>query len=151
MRKGIIALFALMVVLACGSNNTFAKSKESNANTGASKVETSKVETNKVETSSVEVLYMYGKQRCATCIAIGTETETVVKEFDSDKVIMKTVDISTPEGEKIADKYEVASSSLLVVKDGKVENLTAMSFQYAKNKPAQFRKNLEATIKKMLD
>ncbi len=97
----------------------------------------------------VEVLYMHGKQRCVTCVAIGTEATEVVKELGCDKVVMRTIDFSTPEGEKVADKYEVASSSLIVVKGDKVENVTAMSFQYAKNNPELFKQNLKAAIQKL--
>lgn len=51
-------------------------------------------------------------------------------------VVFKTVDISTPEGEKIADKYEVTWSSLFVNKwkDGKESrnNLTEFGFGNAR-------------------
>ncbi|MFR9541933.1 MAG: nitrophenyl compound nitroreductase subunit ArsF family protein [Rikenellaceae bacterium] len=138
MKRGIITLFALIALLSCG-NSTTAKNNETSCCT----------ETRSTENNSVEVLYMHGKQRCVTCIAIGTEAEAVIKEFDNNKVVMRTIDLSTPEGEKIADKYEIASSSLIVVKNGKVENLTAIGFQYAKNNPEKFRKKLKETIQKM--
>ncbi|MFI3320740.1 MAG: nitrophenyl compound nitroreductase subunit ArsF family protein [Rikenellaceae bacterium] len=140
MKRGIIALFALMVLASCG-NATTSKNNE----TGCCSTET------KATTAgTVKVLYMHGKQRCATCIAIGKEAESFIKGLGNDKVVMKTVDFSTPEGEKIADKYEIASSSLIVVKDGKVDNLTSMGFQYARNNPEQFKKNLSESIQKML-
>ncbi|MFR9671026.1 MAG: nitrophenyl compound nitroreductase subunit ArsF family protein [Rikenellaceae bacterium] len=140
MKRGIIALFALMMLASCG-NNTTAKNNE-NSCCGT--------ETKATATGIVEVLYMHGKQRCATCIAIGKEAESFIKGLGNDKVVMKTVDFSTPEGEKIADKYEIASSSLIVVKDGKVDNLTSMGFQYARNNPELFKKNLSESIQKML-
>lgn len=37
-------------------------------------------------------------------------------ELENGTVVFKTVDISTPEGEKIADRYEVTWSSLFVNK-----------------------------------
>ncbi len=136
MKRAIIVLFVLMTLGACG-NNTSAKNNINNSTTNR-------------EAGSVEVLYMHGKQRCVTCIAIGTQAAELVKELADDKVVMKTIDFSTPEGEKIADKYEIASSSLIVVKDDKVDNLTTMSFQYAKNNPELFKKNLKKSIQKML-
>ncbi len=141
MKKGIIALLAAVALISC-ANSTTAKNSESGVGSQTTK---------SVEQGCVEVLYMHGKQRCVTCVAIGTEALSVVEEFTTDKVVMKTIDFSTEEGEKIADKYEVASSSLILVKDGKVENLTAMAFQYAKNNPEQFRKNLKKSIQKMID
>ncbi len=140
MKRGIVALFALIMLASCGNNTTSASDEKSCCST----------ETKATTTGTVEVLYMHGKQRCATCIAIGKETEAYIRALGNDKVVMKTVDLSTPEGEKIADKYEIASSSLIVVKDGKVDNITAMSFQYARNNPDQFKKSLSESIQKML-
>ncbi|MFI3333121.1 MAG: nitrophenyl compound nitroreductase subunit ArsF family protein [Rikenellaceae bacterium] len=140
MKRGIIALFALMMLASCGNNTTSKNEEKSCCST----------ETKATTAGTVEVLYMHGKQRCATCIAIGKEAEAFIKGLGNDKVVMKTVDFSTPEGEKIADKYEIASSSLIVVKDGKVDNLTSMGFQYARNNPEQFKKNLGESIQKML-
>lgn len=94
---------------------------------------------------------MHGKQRCATCKAIGLEAEALIKELGDGRVVMKTVDYSTADGEKIADKYEIASSSLLVVCGDKVQNLTADGFQYARNNPAQFKQRLKEAIDKMLN
>lgn len=78
------------------------------------------------EKDRVEVIYFHGKQRCATCMAIEKNAKEVANtlfanELKNGIVVFKTVDISTPEGEKIADKYEVTWSSLFVNKwnDGK--------------------------------
>ncbi len=157
MKKVIIAFVALIAFASCG-NNTASKNNDNSATVTKSEVGCDNDCANcatpcskKSETGVVEVLYMHGKQRCVTCIAIGTEAEEVVGDMTNDKVIMKTIDFSTPEGEKIADKYEIASSSLILVKDGKVENVTAMSFQYAKNNPDQFKKNLKESIQNMLN
>lgn len=141
MKRGIVTLLALLALLSCG-NNTSVKSSDSG---------NSEVATQGVEDGLVEVLYMHGKQRCASCIAIGAEAEALIKELANDKVVMKTVDFSTAEGEKIADGYEIASSSLIVVKDGKVDNLTASGFQYARNNPEQFKRELNESIQKMLE
>ena len=58
----------------------------------------------------VEVIYFHGKQRCATCMAIEKNTREVLNsmfanELKSGKVVFKIVDISTPDGEKVADRY----------------------------------------------
>ncbi len=140
MKRATIALFALIIFVSC-ANNTTAQTQNGKDS----------VETKAEQSSVVEVLYMHGKQRCATCIAIGEEAEAYVKELANENVVMKTIDFSSSEGEKIADKYEVASSSLIVVKGDKVDNITAMSFQYARNNPKQFKKNLAEAIQKMVE
>ena len=92
--KKLLIIFALMIGLmscASGENTASAKSPEKNR---------------------VEVIYFHGKQRCATCMAIEKNAKEVVNtlfanELKNGTVVFKTVDISTPKGEKIADKYEV--------------------------------------------
>lgn len=64
------------------------------------------------EKNRVEVIYFHGKQRCATCMAIEKNARETVNAMFADEVkkgtvVFRTVDISTSEGEKVADKYEV--------------------------------------------
>ena len=108
----------------------------------------------------VEVLYFHGKQRCATCLAIEKETNAVVneifsKELQDGSIVLKTIDISKKENEAIAERYEVAWSSLLIVshKNGneKVQNITDFAFSYARSNPDSFKEGLERTIKKALE
>lgn len=103
----------------------------------------------------VKVYYFHGKQRCKTCLAIESLTKEVVeKEFAAQvktgKVVYKEVDISTPEGEKIADNYEVSWSSLILENDSQRVNLTDMAFGYAKSAPETFKSKLKAEITKLL-
>ena len=132
---------ALMIgLMSCGSedNTTTAKSNEKDR---------------------VEVIYFHGKQRCATCMAIEKNAKEVVNtlfanELKNGTVVFTTVDISTPEGEKIADKYEVTWSSLFVNKwkDGKDSrnNLTEFGFGNARNNPDGFKKGLADKIRQPL-
>ena len=70
------------------------------------------------EKNRVEVIYFHGKQRCATCMAIEKNAKEVVNtlfanEQKNGTVVFKTVDISTPEGEKIADTtYTLLSATI---------------------------------------
>ena len=111
------------------------------------------------EKDRVEVIYFHGKQRCATCMAIEKNTKEVVNTLFADElkngtVVFKTVDISTPEGEKIADKYEVTWSSLFVNKwkDGKESrnNLTEFGFGNTRKNPDGFKKSLADKIRQSL-
>lgn len=108
---------------------------------------------------NVEVIYFHGKQRCPTCRAIEKYTKEVVyndfaKFVKSGKVRFKEVDISTPQGEKIADKYRVSWSSLYVNgwNNGKEKrnDLTRMGFKYARNNTAQFKTELKKKINQLL-
>lgn len=107
----------------------------------------------------VEVVYFHGKQRCLTCRAIEKNTTEVLndmfaKELKNGSLVFKTVDITSPEGEKIADKYEVTWSSLFVNKwqDGKESrnNMTEFGFGNARKNPEEFKKGLADKIRQSL-
>ena len=102
------------------------------------------------ESDGIEVLYFHGKQRCATCIAIEKQTKQAVEELSNNRLTMRTIDISKKENESIVEKYEVAWSSLIVVKDGNVLNLTELGFSLARNNPDGFRERLKSEIKQLL-
>ena len=133
--------FALMTgLMSCGSGDNTATAKSP-------------------EKDRVEVIYFHGKQRCATCMAIEKNAKEVVNtlfagELKNGTVVFKTVDISTPEGEKIADKYEVTWSSLFVNKwkGGKEnrDNLTEFGFGNARNNPDGFKTGLAENIRQSL-
>lgn len=130
-------IFALMIgLMSCGSGENTASAKST-------------------QKDRVEVIYFHGKQRCATCMAIEKNTREVInslfaKELKNGKVVFKIVDISTPEGEKIADRYEVTWSSLFVNKwkGGKEtrNNITEFAFGNARKNPDAFKKGLANKI-----
>ena len=107
----------------------------------------------------VEVLYFHGKQRCATCKAIDKHTKEVVNVdlaelVKNGKLRFKEIDISTPEGEKLAEKYRVSWSSLYVNKweNGKEErnDMTRFGFQNARSNTTVFKKELKQKINRLL-
>lgn len=109
--------------------------------------------------TSVEVLYFHGKQRCPTCIAIGDNSKDVVnkdfaKQVKTGQVKFKEIDISTPQGEKIADRYHVTWSSLYVNqwKNGKEKrnDMTEFGFGNARSNTPAFRTGLKKKITQML-
>ena len=102
------------------------------------------------ESNGIEVLYFHDKQRCVTCIAIEKQTKQAVEELSDNRLTMRTIDISKKENESIVEKYEVAWSSLIVVKDGNVLNLTELGFSLARNNPDGFRERLKSEIKQLL-
>lgn len=142
--KNIIRFTLFVVIFSFGVQNLIARDK--------------KLKKQQVETK-VEVLYFHGKQRCPTCIAVGNESQTVVnKNFAVQQkkglVKFKEIDISTPEGEKLADQYKVSWSSLFVnqCKNGKEQrsDMTSFGFEYAKSNPQAFRNGLVNKINQML-
>ncbi len=111
------------------------------------------------ETDRVEVIYFHSKKRCPTCMAIEKNAKVVVdslfsEELKNGTVVYKTVDISTPEGERIADKYEVTWSSLYINKwkDGVEtrENMTDFGFGNARKNPDGFKKGVADKIRQFM-
>lgn len=105
----------------------------------------------------VEIIYFHGKQRCPTCMDIERATKEVVnstfaKELGDKTIVFKVVDITSPEGESLADEYQVSWSSLFVSqwRDGKEKrcNLTDFGFRHARNNPEKFKQGLTDTIRK---
>lgn len=143
--KKIFSIFAIAVLLvSCG-----------NAEKKAENVAESVTEA-QIEAPGVEVFYFHGKQRCMTCMAIEkVASETVADKYADGKVKFTVVDIDTPDGEPIADKYKIARSSLIVVHhqaDGTetVENMTEKAFSNAGKNPEAFSAMLCDVINPLL-
>ncbi|MGM9748231.1 MAG: nitrophenyl compound nitroreductase subunit ArsF family protein [Candidatus Cryptobacteroides sp.] len=145
MRRILCFIASLAVIVSCGNGNNKKAAAEADGN---------------IQKNRVEVLVFYGAKRCATCRAIETQSKELVdssfaEELASGLLVFRTVDMTTPEGEALADSYEVASSSLLIVQhlDGKesVNNLTRFAFTTARNKPDEFREGLRKEVRSMLD
>ncbi len=126
---------------------------------GTVNAQTKKVVKNVQDKTVVEVLYFHSKQRCPTCIAIGDNSKDVIsKEFaqqvKAGQVKFKEIDISTAEGEKIGDKYQVTWSSLFVnqLKNGKEKrnDMTSFGFENARNNTQAFRTGLKNKINQLL-
>lgn len=122
------------------------------------KVQT-QAQTQKAVKNYVEILYFHGKQRCVTCKAVGQYSKELVEKdmatlTKQGKVRFREVDFSTPEGEKIADKYRVSSSGLVIsqFKDNKekYEDITDFAFQYARTDTPKFKQDLKAKINLLL-
>ncbi len=111
--------------------------------------------TAKGDKNGLVVMYFHGKQRCATCNAIESKTkellhENFADELASGKILLEIIDISLPENEEIANKYEVSWASLILDKGRQIENLTDIGFGYAKNQPEVFKRKLNEKIVQML-
>lgn len=139
--KKLLMVFALVIgLLSCGTGEKT-------------------VDVQNTENDRVEVVYFHGKQRCPTCMAIENRTREVIDSVFADELqngtlIFRIVDISTPEGEQLADRYEVSWSSLFVSrwKDGEESrnNMTEFGFANARNNPDTFKTGLGEKIREAL-
>ena len=96
-------------------------------------------------------------QRCLTCRAIERFAKEAVDSCftGNEAVNFKVVDITTSDGEQIADAYEIAGSALMIIKkaDGKTsyEDMTAFAFQHARKNTSEFKSGIETKVKEYLN
>ena len=101
--------------------------------------------------AEIEVIYFYGKQRCSTCVAMEKYAQEAIdsvfpEEVKDGKIIFRSVDINSPEGERLADSFEVASSSLFIVDNKKDRperiNMTAFGFKNARSNKKEYKQGI---------
>lgn len=142
MKRIVLWMMLSLGLSACGGGNPKAQKSDDPDNTK----------------DRIEVLYFHGKQRCATCMAIEQRTrETLEEQFANElkngTIVFRVIDISQPENEALADKYEVTWSSLYLCqwKAGKetTENLTEFAFGNARTAPDAFKSGLATRIREL--
>lgn len=112
------------------------------------------------KTTEVEILYMHGKQRCATCMAIEKQTQEMMTAelaqlADEGKVSLRVVDMTTDEGKELARKYRVSWSSLFLIDhtgaEDRSQDLTDFAFANARNHPDAYREELARKVRSIID
>ncbi len=113
----LVILFAAIAVMSCKNSTENNDLKEPDA--------------------KVIVYYFHGEQRCATCNAVEEVTKSTIEEYfaDNEDVAFVVVDFSKDENEELANKYEIAFSSLIIVSDEEVIDLTDDAFANARSNP----------------
>lgn len=97
----------------------------------------------------VEVLYFYGKHRCATCNAVEKVTKDALKQYYGDQLTLQSINREDEKNSVLVKKYQVAGQSLLIVKGNKKEDLTNIAFMNAERSPYRLKMKIKETIDKM--
>lgn len=138
--------FAFMAVILTALSTSCTKVAEDKENTETSS-----------STPGVEVVYFHGKMRCLKCRAIERFAKEAVDSCfaGNDSVHFKVVDITTADGERMADAFNVSNSALLIISkaDGKssYEDLTAFGFKNARKNTPLFKKEVVTIVRKHLN
>lgn len=105
------------------------------------------------ETAKVMVYYFHGKQRCKTCLSIQKVAEETINESFAENADVKFIelDYSDKANEAIAQKYEIANSSLFVVAGESFINLTEVAFANAVRNPDDLKEAIIVEVEKYLD
>ncbi|MDY0200390.1 MAG: nitrophenyl compound nitroreductase subunit ArsF family protein [Tenuifilaceae bacterium] len=141
--KNIVFVLALFIfaftLISCGGSQEKQRAKSEN--------------TEIAQTAKVVVYYFHGKQRCKTCLAIQKVTEETINEnfAKNADVRFMELDYSDKANEAIAQKYEVANSSLFVVAGESFINLTDVAFANAVRNPDDLKGAIVVEVEKYLN
>ena len=112
------------------------------------------VETNETKRDVVEVLFFHGGQSCASCRAIESTTEELLKEYEEliecGELIYSKLDLI--DNQVRADRYGVVWSSLLVIDydDEGNERVTDLT-DYAYTDVMTNNERLKSRLRKVID
>ncbi len=101
---------------------------------------------------AVKIYYFHGRMRCATCIAIQEAAQQTYKEHftGNDNVTFHEIDFSDRANSALADKYEIAFSSLIIAKGEEHVDITELAFYNVMNKPDLLRQAIKENTEKFL-
>lgn len=138
----ISAAALALAVISCGGS----AEKQTKETKEAQKVET-------IAEGQVVVYYFHGKQRCKTCIGIQNVAQEAIAETfaDNNNVKFVEVDFSERANAELANKYEVAFSSLVVAISTDHVNLTEFAFANVNSNPVALKEILVGEVNNYLN
>jgi len=122
MNKSILIVLVAMFFMACGGKTENKKEQVVSS----------------VDASVVNVYYFHGKQRCKTCIAVGSLAKKTIEEnyAGNDKIKFIEIDTSDKQFEELVNKFEVSWNALIITKGDNFVDVTEQAFAHAVNNPA---------------
>lgn len=170
--KFAAALIVAGSLYSCGNNAT--DNGANNADSTAAETATSKcdgncakklIENNAKDTAIVknlvEVIVFHGVKQCETCQAIKKNTKEVIDEQFADqvkagKLTYRIVDFSLDENKALAEKYQIAWTSLVIISHDEmgnesVNNISKYAIGNARTNTPEFRTKFAAMVKTALD
>jgi hypothetical protein len=107
-----------------------------------------------ISADKVEVYYFHFERRCATCMAVESESEKILNELYPEKmksgeITFLSVNLEEKSNEPLAEKLKVDGQTLLVVKGDKQDNLTNQAFMYVSTNRDKLKKTIQQSIEKL--
>lgn len=129
--KLFIVVSFVFAAFACG-NNKSEKSNSAELELGSAKV---------------EVLYFHSNRRCKSCNKIEEIAKKVVLEdFENKDVKFHAINFENNENKKLAERFNVNWSSLIIVSDNENTDLTDTAFKIVNADSELLRSNIIETI-----
>lgn len=146
MKKTLLFTFFAVLLVSCGGGKTENKQETAELTTPEQTVTTA-------DASTVNVYYFHGKQRCKTCLAIEDVTKKTIADNykDNSQVRFTEINIDEDKNKDIVEKYEIAFSSLLIVKGEDYTDLTEQAFANAVNSPDALTDLIKEEVNKRVD
>ena len=98
----------------------------------------------------VQVYYVHNTGRCATCKAVESVTQEVVKTYKQEEVSFFAINREEETDHPIIQKFKVTGQKLLLVKGEKMVDLTNDAFLNARTKPEKLKEILNKNLKKLI-
>lgn len=147
----VISMLSMSLFFSCTSGTSTQTEQEKNE---------TKTEIMPAESTAVQVLYLHGKSRCPSCLAIEEATkETIANLFTEDlengNLLLSIIDIDLPENRHYAEKYEAFGPTLLICTpiggEQTIKDLTGDGFRFAMRDKARFASLLRLNIEESLN
>ncbi len=108
-----------------------------------------------VKEDAINVIYFIGEDRSETCKAMESLTKEVLDEnFSSNlkrgEFVFTVVDVTTPEGEALAQEYETSGNALFISQTVEGEtskkDLSRLGYIFASSEPENYKKEIKAVF-----
>jgi len=111
-------------------------------------------QTRNLQSETIDVYYFHFTRRCETCIAVENESRKAVEELypaalTEGRIVFQSINLEEEEGKQIAQKLNVATQTLLIVRFGERIDLTNEGFMYARTDPDKLKQALQRAIGKI--
>ncbi|MBN1988404.1 MAG: thioredoxin family protein [Bacteroidales bacterium] len=136
-----MAAIAVMAMAAASCGSSTEKSAEAEVSSVVASVEAG------IDSAKVAVVYFHGDRRCKTCVAVEKNARATVEKLSANGANVKFFEVNADRSEatQLVTKYQVVGSSLLVIANGEVSNITSEFFPLGKD-GAAFEKALTEWI-----
>ena len=136
-------IFILVILMAGTGANSYAQTVDQKASIAVS------------ADQNIEVYYFHMSRRCATCLAVESESEAALKnlypeQMKSGQITFQGINLEEESSEALAKKLEVSGQTLLIVKGDKKIDLTGDGFKYANTSPEKLQNSFKAAIDPLL-
>ncbi|ASB49237.1 nitrophenyl compound nitroreductase subunit ArsF family protein [Alkalitalea saponilacus] len=139
-KRTFLAIAVVLAVISCGQSQSGQSGQKS-------------ASLSEADDAKVKVYYFHGRMRCPTCVNIQEVVQNTVNDnfAGNEDVAFLEVDFSDRANAHLADKYEIAWSSVVIATEDEHTNITEQAFAMVMNNPEGLKSLVMAETQKFLD